>query len=64
MKHEGKRLGAPAVFAVTYTALASSLYFSLGVVAKHALGMTPVLSFRDGEKRLYGQRIGTVEPIR
>lgn len=33
----------PAVFAVTYTALAGSLYFALGVVAKHAMGLTPVV---------------------
>lgn len=32
--------------------------------ALSALGMAPVLSFRDGEKTLYGQKIGTVEPIR
>lgn len=35
--------GIPAVFAVTYTALAGSLYFALGVVAKHAMGLTPVV---------------------
>lgn len=35
--------GVPAVFAVTYTALAGSLYFALGVVAKHAMGLTPVV---------------------
>lgn len=43
----------------TVSAQTAAIYRALG-----ALGMTPVLSFRDGEKRLYGQRIGTVEPIR
>lgn len=35
--------GTPAVFAVTYTALASSLYFGLGVVAEYAKALTPVI---------------------
>lgn len=43
----------------TVSAQTAAVYRALG-----ALGLTPVLSFRDGEKRLYGQRIGTVEPIR
>ena len=32
------RLGSPALFAIIYTLLASAIYFSLGVVADHALG--------------------------
>ena len=40
---EPGRAGAPAVFAVTYTALASSLYFGLGVVADYAKALTPVV---------------------
>jgi APA family basic amino acid/polyamine antiporter len=39
----GRRLGQPALFAIIYTALASAIYFSLGVVAEHALGLTPVV---------------------
>jgi APA family basic amino acid/polyamine antiporter len=38
----GKRsLGSPALFAIVYTSVAAAIYFSLGVVADHALGMTP-----------------------
>ena len=32
-------LGSPAIFAIFYTSVASALYFSLGVIAEHALGM-------------------------
>ena len=39
----GHRLGQPALFAIVYTSVASALYFSLGVVADHALGLTPVV---------------------
>src|SRR3954470_20449032 len=39
----GKGLGQPALFAIIYTAVASSIYFSLGVVADHALGLTPLV---------------------
>src|SRR4051794_31636303 len=39
----GKGLGQPALFAIVYTAVASSIYFSLGVVADHALGLTPAV---------------------
>ncbi len=40
----GRRtLGSPVLFAVVYAALAAGLYFSLGVVADHALGLTPVI---------------------
>jgi APA family basic amino acid/polyamine antiporter len=39
----GKGLGQPALFAIVYTAVASSIYFSLGVVADHALGLTPLV---------------------
>jgi basic amino acid/polyamine antiporter, APA family len=42
---EGVRrtLGSPTIFAVAYTSLVSAVYFSLGVVSKHALGLTPVV---------------------
>jgi basic amino acid/polyamine antiporter, APA family len=36
-------LGQPALFAIIYTSVASAIYFSLGVVAAHALGLTPVV---------------------
>lgn len=36
-------VGSPVIFAVIWTALASGIYFSLGVVADHALGLTPVI---------------------
>ncbi len=36
-------LGSPILFAVVYTSLASAVFFSLGVVADHALGLTPVV---------------------
>jgi APA family basic amino acid/polyamine antiporter len=35
-------LGAPALFAIALTAVGSSIYFGLGVVADDALGLTPV----------------------
>jgi APA family basic amino acid/polyamine antiporter len=39
----GRGLGQPALFAIVYTAVVSSIYFSLGVVANHALALTPVV---------------------
>ncbi len=36
-------VGSPVLFAVVWTALASGVYFSLGVVADHALGLTPLV---------------------
>jgi basic amino acid/polyamine antiporter, APA family len=36
-------LGSPILFAIVYTSLASAVFFSLGVVADHALGLTPVV---------------------
>ena len=36
-----RSLGSPALFAIVYTSVAAAIYFSLGVVAEHALGMTP-----------------------
>ena len=38
-----RALGAPIVFSIIYTSVASAIYFSLGVVADHALGLTPVV---------------------
>ncbi|HWC25436.1 MAG TPA: amino acid permease, partial [Solirubrobacteraceae bacterium] len=36
-------LGSPALFAIVWTSLASAVYFSLGVVAENALGLTPLV---------------------
>ncbi len=36
-------LGSPALFVIVWTSLASALYFSLGVVAENALGLTPLV---------------------
>jgi APA family basic amino acid/polyamine antiporter len=38
-----RSLGSPALFAIIWTSLASAVYFSLGVVARHALGLTPAI---------------------
>jgi APA family basic amino acid/polyamine antiporter len=38
-----RSIGSPIVFSVVYTSLASAIYFSLGVIAGHALGLTPVV---------------------
>jgi APA family basic amino acid/polyamine antiporter len=39
----GKEIGALALFAIGMSAVGASIYFSLGVVAGHALGLTPVV---------------------
>ncbi len=45
----GRRaLGAPTLFAVIWTSLASAIYFSLGVVAERALGLTPLVFLLAG----------------
>ncbi len=36
-------IGSPVLFAVVYASLASAVYYSLGVVAAHALGLTPIV---------------------
>jgi basic amino acid/polyamine antiporter, APA family len=38
-----RSLGSPALFAIVYSTVGAGLYFSLGVVAGHALGVTPVV---------------------
>jgi basic amino acid/polyamine antiporter, APA family len=43
-----RSLGSPALFAIVYTSVAAAIYFSLGVVADHALGMTPFVFFVAG----------------
>src|SRR5216117_488979 len=36
-----RRLGAADLFGVAYGEIASSIYFALGIIAGHALGLTP-----------------------
>jgi APA family basic amino acid/polyamine antiporter len=38
-----RSIGSPILFTIVYSSLASAIYFSLGVVAGHALGLTPVV---------------------
>jgi basic amino acid/polyamine antiporter, APA family len=38
-----RALGAPILFAIVYTSVASAIYFSLGVISERALGLTPVV---------------------
>ena len=44
----GRALGSPALFAVVWTSLASAIYFSLGIVAENALGLTPLVFLGAG----------------
>jgi APA family basic amino acid/polyamine antiporter len=37
----GAQVGLPALFAVVYAASVSAIYFALGVIARHANGLTP-----------------------
>src|SRR3954464_11653759 len=41
-------LGSPTLFAIVYTSVASAIYFSIGVVAGHALGLTPFVFLAAG----------------
>jgi basic amino acid/polyamine antiporter, APA family len=36
-------VGSPLLYAIVYTSLASAIYFALGVIAGHALGLTPLV---------------------
>ena len=38
-----RSIGSPILFTIVYSSLASAIYFSLGVVAGHALGLTPAV---------------------
>ena len=38
-----RSIGSPILFTIVYTSLASAIYFSLGVIAGHALGLTPLV---------------------
>jgi basic amino acid/polyamine antiporter, APA family len=41
-------LGAPTLFSVAYGEVASSIYFALGIIAGHALGLTPEVLLLTG----------------
>src|ERR687887_398506 len=41
-------LDAPALFSIAYGEIASSIYFALGIIAFHALGLTPLVLFAMG----------------
>src|SRR5216117_3997571 len=43
-----RRLGEKDLFAVAYGEIASSIYFALGIIAGHALGLTPVVLLFTG----------------
>ncbi|HEU4977710.1 MAG TPA: universal stress protein [Solirubrobacteraceae bacterium] len=43
-----RSLGQPVLFAIVYAVVASALYYSLGVVANHALGLTPFVYLAAG----------------
>ena len=41
-------LGSPALFVIVWSSLAAAIYFSLGIVAENALGLTPVVFLGAG----------------
>ncbi|MDQ3723807.1 MAG: hypothetical protein M3376_12280, partial [Actinomycetota bacterium] len=43
-----RSLGSPALFAIIWSSLAAAVYFSLGIVAENALGLTPVVFLGAG----------------
>src|SRR3954454_3472766 len=43
-----RALDAPALASVAYGEIASSIYFALGIIALHALGLTPVVLLAVG----------------
>jgi len=43
-----RSLGSPALFAIVWSSLAAAVYFSLGIVAENALGLTPVVFLGAG----------------
>lgn len=38
-----RSIGSPLLFTIVYSSLGSAIYFSLGVIAGHSLGLTPVV---------------------
>lgn len=43
-----RSIGSPALFVIVYSSAAAAIYFSLGVVAGHALGLTPLVLLLAG----------------
>jgi basic amino acid/polyamine antiporter, APA family len=43
-----RTLGSPALFTIVYASVASAIYFALGVIGEHALGLTPVVFLLGG----------------
>src|ERR671932_335463 len=43
-----RTLGGAALFSIAYGEIASSIYFALGIIAFHALGLTPLVLFGVG----------------
>jgi basic amino acid/polyamine antiporter, APA family len=43
-----RTLGSPALFTIIYASIASAIYFALGIIADHALGLTPVVFLLGG----------------
>jgi APA family basic amino acid/polyamine antiporter len=41
-------VGSPTLFAIIWTSLASAVYFSLGIVAENAIGLTPLVFLGAG----------------
>ncbi|MDX6718289.1 MAG: basic amino acid/polyamine antiporter, family [Solirubrobacteraceae bacterium] len=41
-------VGSPTLFAIIWSSLASAVYFSLGIVAEHAIGLTPLVFLGAG----------------
>src|ERR1700704_6600714 len=50
LRQEGLRrtVGVPGMFATAYGNVGSSIYYALGLVAAHALGLTPVVFILAG----------------
>ena len=42
----GRFLGAPALYAMAYGEIGSSLYYALGITAVYALSLTPAVFLR------------------
>jgi basic amino acid/polyamine antiporter, APA family len=38
-----RSVGSPTLFAIVYTPIAAAIYFALGVISGHALGLTPIV---------------------
>jgi basic amino acid/polyamine antiporter, APA family len=43
-----RSVGVPGLFATAYGHVGSSIYYALGLVALHALGLTPVVFMAAG----------------